>query len=146
MGGVREATSTDVPDLVRLGQMALRADPAPKARISTQKLQDLARACVGDTNNYSWVSEIDGEVVAGLCALVHEQLVYERKQASVVQFYTTRPGEGIKLIRHFLKWARAQRKIKCIVFSIETNADPRIQVLLRRLGMKYSVPMCVEWK
>ncbi|KKL59008.1 hypothetical protein LCGC14_2219660 [marine sediment metagenome] len=97
--GIRKATTRDIPAIVRLGKQALREDPIPNTVISTAKLQATAWECVHSTTNYSWVAEVDGEVVAAVCALLQPQQVYERMQATVVQFYTTVPGWGEKLIR-----------------------------------------------
>lgn len=146
MDGIRLATMSDVPDLVRLGVIALKRDLPEGMRISTEKVQDLARECVYNTLNYATVSEKNGEVVAAVCAIVHPLMVYERHQASVVQFYTTTPGEGVKLLRHFLKWARSLPKIKAIVFTLEMGADPRIGQLLERMGLEGILPVYVEYK
>jgi len=144
--GVMMAESRHIPGLFALGRLALTEDPAPNQRISGDKLQKLAEVCVLQTQNFAVVSTVDGKVVAGLCALVHDQMVYERKQASVVQFYTTVPGEGIKLIRMFLEWARSKRQVKSIVFTLETGADPRIGKMLRRLGLTSEMPIFMEWR
>ena len=144
--GIQDAAMVHVPGMVNLGVRALKADPAPRQRISTEKLQNLAYECVIEPNNYAKVSVINGEVVASVCALVQEQMLFERKQATVVQFFTVAPGEGVKLIRDFLRWARPQRKIKSIVFVIEANADERIVTMLGRMGLASRMPVCVEWK
>lgn len=146
LDGVRLATTADVPDLVRLGLTALKENPVEGMRISTEKLQDLARECVYNVHNYAIVSVVNGEVVAAVCALVHPMMVYERHQATVVQFYTTVPGEGIKLLRAFLKWARSLPKIKAIVFTLEMGASPRIGQLLEHMGLKGTLPVYVEWR
>ncbi len=144
--GIQEAAPTHVPGMVALGKQALQENPAPRQRISYEKLTNLARECIASPNNYAKVSVKDGEVVASVCAIVDEQMLYERKQATVVQFYTKAAGEGMKLIRDFLKWARAQRKIKSIVFMVEFGADPRIKNLLERLGLACDSPVLVEWR
>lgn len=146
MATIQTAESHHIPGMVKLGIKALTEDPIPNQRISTEKLQKLAENCVLVAHNYAIVSEQDGEVVASLCALVDEQLVYTRRAANVVQFYTTVPGEGEKLIRTFLEWARGQRRIKCICFTLEAGADPRIGKLLERMGLTLQLPVFAEWK
>jgi len=143
--GIRKATTRDIPAIVRLGKQALREDPIPNTVISTAKLQATAWECVHSTTNYSWVAEVDGEVVAAVCALLQPQQVYERMQATVVQFYTTVPGWGEKLIRHFLEWAE-KPGIKAVVFMLEGNADPRIIKLLERMGFTEKMPVLVKWR
>lgn len=144
--GIQDAALVHVPGMVRLGIEALKKDPAPRQRISTEKVQNVARECVVDPRNYAKVSVKNGEVVASVAAIVDDQIFFERKQASVVQFYTTVPGEGVKLMRDFLGWARDQRKIKSIVFMLEMNADPRICRMLERMGLNSRMPTYVEWR
>lgn len=145
--GIRMARQSDVPAIVRLGIDALKSLPAPNQRISTEKLQELARDCVFMPQNFAWVAVKDSEVVGAVCALVQDQAVYERKAAVVVQFWCPEHGEGIKLIREFLAWARPQRRIKAIIFTLEAGADPRIGSLLERVGLaKQEIPVYVEWR
>ena len=144
--GIQDAALVHVGGMVRLGIDALKASPAPRQRISGEKLQNIARECIVGPNDYAKVSVQNGVVVAAVCAVVDEQILFERKQASVIQFYTTAPGEGIKLIRDFLRWARAQRKIKSIVFMLEVDADPRICKMLERMGLSSRMPTYVEWR
>lgn len=143
---IQEATYHEVPGIVALGITALKADPIPNQRISTEKIQNIARQCVSSEQHYAWVSVIDDEVVAALCAMVQPQMVYERLMASVVQFYTIEPGEGEKLMRHFLDWRRERkRRIKMVAFTLECGADPRIGKLLERMGLTQTMPVYVEW-
>ena len=142
---IREAKTGDIPSIVRLGKLALEEDPIPRTIISTEKLKATAWECVHHTTNYAWVAEVDGEVQGAVCALLHQQQVYERMQASVVQFYCTAPGWGAKLIDHFLEWCQ-KPKIKCIAFTLEGNADPRIAKLLERKGFVESMPVYTIWR
>jgi len=144
--GIQNAALVHVGGMVRLGVDALKKDPAPRQRISTEKLTNLARTCIVDPNHYAKVSVVGLEVVASVCAIVDDQMLYERKQATVVQFYTIAPGEGVKLLRDFMRWCREQRKIKSIVVLVEHGADPRIGRLLERLGLKSQCPVYAEWR
>lgn len=142
---IREAKTPDIPAIVSLGRQVLEENPIPNTIISTEKLKTTAWECVHSTNNYAWVAEVDGQVVAAVCALLQQQQVYERMQATVVQFYTTVPGWGEKLIRHFLEWAE-KPKVKAVVFMLDGNADPRIIKLLERMGFTEQMPVMVKWR
>lgn len=144
--GIYVSRSRHIPGIAQLGYYALKQDPIPRQRISWDKLQKLAEECVLLKGNFSMCSIRDGEVVAAVCALVHDQMVYERKQASVVQFYTKVPGEGVKLLKEFLAWARPQRKIKSIVFTVETAHRRGLPRLLKQLGMTSAMPVFIEWR
>jgi len=141
---IRPATPSDIPAITSLGLEALMNDPYPNLVISPEKVEKMAIECVSAATNFCWVAEEDGEVVAAVSALVHDMMFYERKQATVVQFYTRKSGAGIKLIREFLGWARGRRVIKMICFTLECNADPRIGKLLRRLGLSEALPVYME--
>ena len=143
---IRKADYADVPHIVRLGIDGLNAYPAKGQRIDTEKLQHIARTCVANERHFAWVAEHEGQVVGALCAVVVDQDVFQRKIASCVQFWCPQAGEGIKLMREFMGWARPQRKVKAIMFSMEAGADPRIGDLLERLGCEMQRhPLYIEW-
>jgi len=128
-----------------LGYNALKADPAPRQVVSYDKCKALAQTCIMKPENFCEVAVIDGEVVGALSALVHEQMVFERKQASVVQWYCTVPSYGGLLMRRFVNWAKPQRKIKCIAFTEEIGMDERIGRVIGRMGFQ-QVNTWVYWK
>ncbi len=141
---LRPATPYDLNAIVGLGLKALEAGAYPGLVISTEKVRSVALDCISSPKNFAWVAEEDGEVVAAVSAIVHDMMFHERKQASVVQFYTRKPNAGLPLIREFLKWARGRRVIKAICFTLECDADPRIGKMLERLGLKKELPVYME--
>ena len=131
--------------IVELGLEALNDNSYETMRVDPAKVRKIAIECVSGASNFCWVAEQKGVIVAAVTALVHDLLFYERKQASVVQFYSRgHSGEGTQLIREFLKWARGRRAIKLITFTLEPGADPRIGKLLTRLGLTNHLPMYTE--
>ena len=143
---IRQAALKDLPAVVSLGIEALETDPYPGLVISPDRVKAVATDCISSACNFAWVSEVEGDVVAAVCAQVHDMQFYERKQATVVQFYTRHPGAGIPLIRKFLKWARSRGAIKLIVFTLECRADPRIGSMLERMGLSVELPVYLEIK
>ena len=141
---IRKATPGDIPAIVELGIEALRQDAYDELLIAPDKVRRMAVECVSSANNFAWVCESDGRVQGAVVALVHELMFYERKQASCVMFYCKVPGEGVKLMREFLRWARNRPAIKLIVFTLERRADPRIGKLLTKLGLKTGLPVFIE--
>jgi hypothetical protein len=141
---IRPARPQDVPAIVRLGMAALNESPYPTLRISEAKVIEVAKACVSSPQHFAWVAEVEGEVRGAVTAFVDDCLFYERKQANVVQFYAREaPGEGIKMIRELMRWARARPVIKMVCFTLEVSADPRIGKLLSRMGLKAELPVYV---
>lgn len=144
---IRKATPSDVPAIVRLGLQALQEDAWPRVRIDPRKVEAWVKLGVSAASHFVWVAEVDGEVKGAIAAHVDDCLFYERKQATVMQFYAKdAPGEGIKLIRAFLRWARSRPAIKIIAFTLEANADPRIGKMLERLGLSIAMPVYLEIK
>ena len=143
---IRKATPSDLSDVVRLGIEALNIDPYEQLRICEDKVKQLATECISAPCNFCWVAEKDGEIVGAVSALVHPMAFYERSQASVIQFYCTSPGLGIKLIRELLSWVATRPAIKMVCFTLECRADPRIGKLLKRLGLQNELPIYMSMK
>lgn len=141
---IRRARPADIPGVAKLGINGLLSDPYEQLVIDEQKVKDAARLVVSGAGNYCVVADRDGEIVGAVSALVHDCMFYERKQASVIQFFTTEPGAGAPLIRVFLRWARSRPAIKLITFTLEVRADPRIGKLLRRMGLTEALPVYME--
>ena len=137
----RRAVPSDIGAIVDLGIEALKANGYERLVISPSRVTDLARNCVSGAGNIAMVAEKDGEVVAAVCGIVHPMMCYERSQLSIVQFFTRVPGCGVPLMRAVLAWARSRPIIKSIVFTLETRADPRIGMLLKRLGLQNELPV-----
>lgn len=144
LDGIRKAYMGDIPSMVRLGFDALHQATPSHQRISWKRLNQMAEQCVFSDENFAEVVIKDGHVQGALCALVHDQLVFERKQASIVQWYCVVPGEGRKLFRRFLDWA-SQPKIKCIAFMPEVSIEPRIGKLMMRYGFNLEEAW-VQWR
>lgn len=141
----RRARVDDLESVVELGIEALKKTAyQDNMVISKSRVRQAVREAISGAGCYCAVAVYDGRIVAVVSAIVHDFMSYERKQASVIQFYAVKPGAGIRLIRDFLKWARARPAIKAIVFTVEAKADPRIVKLLMRLGLKSSMPVMME--
>jgi len=138
---LRAAVPDDLPGIVALGLEAMEMDPYPGLVISKSRMFEVARDCVSSASHFAWVGVRDGEIVAAVLALVMPMSFYERSQANVVQFYTKVPGEGIKLMRELMRWARGRRSIRSVVFTLEHRADPRIGKLLTRMGLTAELPV-----
>lgn len=141
---IRVATPDDIDSIVELGMEALQSDPYEGLTISRVKVYTVALECVSSANNFAWVAEKDGEIVGAVCAIVHPIMFYEKRQASVVQYYSKEAGEGVKLLREFMKWAASRPVIKMVCFTLEINTDPRIGRLLSRLGLHEDLPVYLK--
>ena len=142
---IRQAKPSDLDGVVALGLEALRNDPYEGLVISEQRCREVARNAISSPSDFCWVCEADdGEIVGSVMAIVTPIMFYERKQATVVQFYCKAPGYGVKLLRQLLAWCRGRRIIRMVVFTLEVRADPRIGKLLRRLGLTSELPVYMK--
>ena len=141
---IRKAKPGDLEAIVALGVEALEQDAYEELVISEAKVRDVATHCISSANDFVWVSEKDDVIRGAFVASIRDMLFYERKQASVLMYYCHEVGDGARLIREFLRWARSRRIIKMIEFTLEPGADPRIGKLLERMGLKTALPVHIE--
>jgi hypothetical protein len=143
---IRKATPDDVYGILDLGIEALNTNPYPGLVISNTKIFALAIECISSASHFIMIAEDEDKIVGCVAALVHPMMMYEKSQASVVQFYANSPGCGIKLLREFMKWVDSRPVIKMVCFTLEYRADPRIGKLLRRLGLDKELPVYMKLK
>ena len=137
---IRKATPHDLSAIVELGLEALNKGAYQNMVVSHDKVEAMAIQCVSSARNFAWVAEKDGAIGGAICAIAHDCMFYERQQASVVQWYCKIPGDGIRLMREFIRWADARPIIKMKAVSLEYDADPRIGNILTRLGLNITLP------
>ena len=141
---LRKAVPDDVYGILDLAIEAINTNPYEGLEISKTKVFALAIECISSAPNFMMVAEDDGEIVGAVAALVHPMMLYEKSQASVVQYYCKKPGYGIKLIRELMKWVESRPVIKMVCFTLENKGDPRIGSLLRRLGLNEELPVYMK--
>ena len=142
---IRRAAPADISGVAALGIEALEKNGYEELVIDPAKVREMARLVVTGAGNYCLVAVRQGEVVGAVSALVVEQMFYERKVANVIQFYSREPGAGLALLRTFLRWVRGRPAIKSVMFCLEVHADPRVEKLLRLLGMKNEFPVMAKF-
>lgn len=143
---IRKAVPADIRAIVELGVEALELNPQPGMVIDRLKVKEVATDCVSSARHFAMVAEVNGMVEGAVCAFANENLFHKRQQASVVQFYTRAPGEGIKLLRELLKWYQSRPALRALYFTLEHRADPRIIKMLRRLGLQTELPIMAIFK
>lgn len=144
---IRKATPADIPKAVEIAIEALSIDPYPELVISRERVVAAVTECVSSAANFAWVSEKNGEVIGGLGALVTPMILHDRNQASILMWYCRRsPGDGVLLMKQFLKWCAGRPLIKQIVYHGERGADPRIGRLVTELGLTEQLPIYLKMR
>lgn len=136
---VRRATLADIPEIVDLAVESVSLSPLPVV-IDRERMAACARECVAGNQHFVHVAAENGKVVACVGAQTSDGWWFQRGQSSVLLFYTRVPGAGIALLREYARWVRSRAFIKMAIFSLEHDADPRIALLLRRLGFRLENP------
>lgn len=130
---VRRAVLGDIPKLIELSIESVSRDPLP-VTISREAMRETLHQVIARQSNFCWVTEKDGEVVAGVAAMTSYGFWFERQQASVLLYYTRVAGACMPLLREFARWVKSRPAIKLAVFELEPDADPRLERALARLG------------
>lgn len=128
----RRAKLADVKDIVEIAVESVSRNPLP-VKIDREAMADMARQCMNPAH-FMWVAEEDGKVVAAVAAHVAPGFWFEKLQASVLLYYTRKPGAGLPLLREFARWIKSRSGIKLAIFELEPDADPRLVRFLKRLG------------
>lgn len=143
---IRKAVPADIPKAVEIAIEALSIDPYPQLVISRERVTNMVTECISSAAHFAWVSEVDGEIVGGLGALVTPMIFHERSQASVLLWYCRRPGDGALLMRQFMRWCNGRPMIKQITYHGERGADPRVGLLAKQCGFNHALPLLMALK
>lgn len=138
---IRPATPADIAAIVDIAVESVSQDPLP-VKIDRDSMADTAKEAIAGNSHFLWVSEVDGEVVAAVCAMAERSFWYERQQCSVLLYYTRVPGEGLKLLRELARWVKSRPVIKVAVMELEPNTDPRLIRFLSRIGFSRTSTNC----
>lgn len=115
---------------------ALASEHYPKLRASDEKITSLVTDCVSGASHYA---EITPDLTSGaLLAYVSDNAWAERKNAHVLYFQCSIPGEGMRMLRNFRRWVEGRRAIRYAGFHTDINLDGRVQELLIRAGFNRS--------
>lgn len=138
---IREAKQTDIPDLIELAIEALSKDSYSELVISRNRVFQQVSSCVIPALNFAWVSECQGKIVGALGAAVAPQAFYEGNIAMVTMWYCKKSGDGMRLMREFLKWTETRKSINQVQYCGERKGDVRIlKTLVDRYGFVIDVP------
>ncbi len=140
---IRPASEGDIPQIVQIGLDALHRGSIPGMMPSRARIENLLKLGVSTQDHFLWVAEENGRVGGVLAALVHDCLLYDRKQATIVQFECRIPGDGIRLLRACRDWWRRQANVKMLMISLEADVDPRLERLCERLGFGRRHPIMI---
>jgi hypothetical protein len=128
----RKSKPTDVDDIIEIAVESVSNDPLP-LKINREAMRETILTCMNPAH-FNWVAEVDGKVEACVIAQVCEGFWFHKLQASVLLYYTRKPGAGLPLLRELSRWVKNRSGIKLAICELEPNVDPRLLKFLKRLG------------
>jgi hypothetical protein len=136
---IRRAKFADIPAIVELAVESVSRNPWP-LRIDKQAMESTARELIAGNQHFAEVAEDEGKIVGAVGACTQPGFWHERMTCSVLMFFAKKAGAGVALLRSFARWVRGRPAIKMAIFSLEADLDPRIGLLLHRLGFTHQAP------
>lgn len=89
----------------------------------------------------------DGDKVVGaIAAVVSESPWFERADAHVIACRAVVPGVGPQLLTKLREWADNNMRIRRVLWSMEPDADVRIDKWARRYGFTSSHRVLISYK
>lgn len=128
---IRPATLQDVSKILFIALGEAKAYPL---RPDKDRMQKMIIEMISTKAHFSMVDEEDGEIVAVLGAMVGDNMWAQRKFASVVLWWSKKPGRGAALLRRFKAWVKERRAIRVAGFAPDLDLEPRTLLLFEKLG------------
>lgn len=136
---IRRLESRDCA-LVRQYGAVLAAQYYPELIMDIDKAHQLVHDLVGDETHYAYVCGKPGEPTAALLARRGAGVWSTKPSAAVMLWYSTVPGQGVTLLRHFRNWVKEDGRIVmagwCEDYHIRVHDAYRIQEIASRVGFK----------
>lgn len=138
---IRRATRSDLNAIVDLAVESVSINPIP-VKIDRDAMRETADQCLQPAH-FLMVAEVDGVVTGALAACVQPSFWYQKLQCSVLLHYSRQPGQWVRLMREFSRWAQSRSGIKVAVIELEPESDPRMISFLSRIGFdRVSTNVC----
>lgn len=147
---IRKAVPDDLRAIVRLGIESLNNNPLQGFIIDEDKVKQTAIDCISSPSNFAWVSEIGGEVVGAVGAMVFPFQFFQKKQCSIVMFYCKVSGDGGRLLKKVVNWYKSRSGLRMLELTFEKNIDQKeynkIRRFLEKLGLREALPVYAHFK
>lgn len=132
---IREAKASDILAITDLGVEALEID-AYNLTVDRTKVYQAAKEAVGKKQHFAWVSEEKGIIKGALIAMVHDSELYHCRQAVIYMWFCKKRGDGVRLMREFIRWVKEHPAVRQVVYVTERRGDKRIGEIVRRMGFE----------
>lgn len=132
---IRPATLADLDMLIRVSTKA--CELYPKLVPDIKKIRAVLIEAISSPANFAYVSDDEGEITGVLIGLTGKNLWAQRQNCFIPMWLSSKPGEGVMLLRRFKQWLITRRGIRVAGFSPDiSEIDPRTWELVELLGFK----------
>lgn len=131
---IRPATLADLATIIAIGEVETRK--YPKLKPDFEKIRHIATIAISSAKHFCWVSEDrPGNVTGALVGISSDNLWAQRQNCMVTLWKSEIVGDGVKLMKEFLKWVDTRRIIRVAGVVPDNNeVDSRVWRLVERLG------------
>ena len=133
---IRPATLADLNTIIAIGEFEARQYPLLKPDL--EKIRHLATMAISSAKHFCWVSEDRPGNVTGTIVGVSSENMWAQRQNCIVALWKSEVvGDGIRLMKEFLKWIDTRRIIRIAGIVPDNNeVDLRVWKLVERLGFR----------
>jgi hypothetical protein len=132
---IRPAT---LSDFMAIHEIAIcEARIYPELHPDREKIHKGIMTAISSAKHFAWVSENDNQVSGALIGLTSSNLWAQRDNCIVVLWKSMIVGDGVRMMKEFLKWFDTRRIIRVAGLVPDNNEiDPRVWLLAERLGFR----------
>ena len=134
---IREATWRDINAIWDLCVQAHAGSPYSGIPLDELLTRKLIQRFTTSPSHFCWVAH-GGEALTGVLAASVEQIAWSHaRQASDMLFYCAVPGDGARLVRRFIGWAK-ERNVALWGISVSFGGDlEKTHRLLTSCGLQH---------
>lgn len=134
---IRNAQIADFPEVKKLGKRLIEKTPYRAQQIDTLIASQTFGNCVSSALGFAMVAQHKGEITGMMlgCAL---PLFYSKaRMATDLVLYSERAGDGMAMVRRFIKWAWSIPNVVEVTLSQSSGVDvERTGKLYGRMGLE----------
>ncbi|WP_351122539.1 hypothetical protein [Shewanella sp. T24-MNA-CIBAN-0130] len=127
---IRNAEHKDLITMLDIGKETLAKAPAYPVDFDEKKAAYMVRRCIADKNMCAFVSEVNGIVVGFILGIQEAHFFSQDWYATDLTFCVDEQylDQGVWLLRRFIRWCKANPKVKSITLGLSSGIDSHARV------------------
>ncbi len=134
---IRNAMGADMPQLMALGKRLHGKSPYPDVPIDIQTCGATLGQCINSAFGFAMVAVHDGKITGFMLGAAVPLWFSRKRSATDFITYAETPGDGMRMLRTFVRWAWSIDNVVEITLAQSSGIDvERSAKLYERLGLK----------